>query len=142
MAKKKAKKKAKTKEVVRDDKGQFSPGISGNPLGRPKSRKNILTGMKQDLEIALRENVTPEQIQGIITNMVMLAQEGNVGAAKLILDKVLSNAKVEEDAMTSDGGITIRIENATFNAEESPDGKIIDIPAEDITHEQEIQSEP
>jgi hypothetical protein len=137
-----SKKKAKSKqEVVRNEKGQFPAGTSGNPLGRPKSRKNKITEMKQDLEIALRENVTVDQVQSIITKMVEAANEGNVGAAKLILDKVLSNARVEEDAQSADGGITIRIENATFGSGEKDDGKqIIDIQAEDITNEQAIES--
>ncbi len=116
----------------RDSEGKFLPGISGNSAGRPKSGKNQITTLKQNLEIALRENVQAKDIQEIIYAMIALAKDGNVGAGKLILDKVLSNAKVEEDTDASDSKITIYVKNATYGAPEDSDKTIIDVtPTED-----------
>lgn len=98
-------------QVVRDSKGRFLTG--GNPKGRPKGSKNKIVAMKQDLELALRENINGNDVMRIISAMVEEAQNGNVSAAKLILDKVMSNAKVDEDVTADNGGITISIKNLT-----------------------------
>ncbi len=112
-----------TTAVERTAEGKFIS--SGNIAGRPKSAKNQITTLKQDLEIAIRQGVKQGHIQAIVDSMVKLAIEGNVGAGKLILDKVLSNAKVEEDMERSDSSILIRVQNVTIGAPE--DNSIIDV---------------
>lgn len=108
---------------VRNDKGQFVEGVSGNPKGRPKGRKNQLTELKQDLEIAVRSKMSGAKVQNIVNKMCELAEEGNVGAAKLILDKVITNARDTDDVGGQDGGWTFVIKNVTVQREEnnSPD---------------------
>ena len=115
----------------RDDKGKFLPGVSGNPAGRPKGKKNEITELKQDLEIALRKHVSVQQIKDIIDTMVTEAKGGSVGAAKLILDKVMSNARDADDVQDNSGGIKIIIENLTA-------GAIKDLPG--VTFENEDNS--
>ena len=103
-------------EITRNPDGTFPKGVSGNPAGRPKSRKNKITELKQDLEIAIRDNVNPQDIQDIVNAMIQTAKAGgknSVQAAKLILDKTVSNATDSEDAKNVDGGIRIVIENVT-----------------------------
>jgi hypothetical protein len=103
--------------TTRNDDGTFSKGVSGNPLGRPKGKKNELTEHKQDLELAVRKALKPARIIAIVEKIATMAEEGNLRAAKLILDKVISNAKDVDDVDNKGvGGITIRIENATFAA--------------------------
>ena len=112
-------KKAPQKEVIRDEQGRFPKGVSGNPKGRPLGAKNRIVKAKQELEVLLREDiVNAEQIRTIWLSMVAEAQNGNVSAAKLILDKVMSNAKVDEDVNDGQGGITIKIENVTLPGSE------------------------
>jgi hypothetical protein len=102
--------------------GTFPSGVSGNPLGRPKGKKNELTELKQDLEIAVRKSLPVARIKGIVEKVAQMAEEGNLRAAKLILDKVISNAKDVDDVDNKGvGGITIRIENATFAAKREQD---------------------
>jgi hypothetical protein len=36
---------------VRDDKGRFIKGVSGNPAGKPEGAKNYLTLLEEELEI-------------------------------------------------------------------------------------------
>lgn len=102
--------------VERDADGRFMKGESGNPNGRPKGKKNEITELKQSMEIALRKHVSVDKIKGIIDAMVLEALDGSVGAAKLILDKVLSNARDSEDVQDHSGGIKIIIENLTAGA--------------------------
>lgn len=107
------------KEVIRDEQGRFPKGVSGNPRGRPLGAKSRIVKAKQELETLLREEiVNADQIRGIWLSMVAEAQNGNVSAAKLILDKVMSNAKVDEDVSEGSGGITIKIENVTLPGRE------------------------
>lgn len=102
-------------ETQRTELGTFQKGASGNPAGRPKGRKNEIVELKQDLEIAVRQHLKLERIVKIIDKMAKLAEEGNVKAAKLLLDKVISNAREVDDVNEAGtGGIVIRIENATF----------------------------
>lgn len=115
------------KEVIRDNHGRFVKGVSGNPNGRPMGAKNKITVLKQDLELAIREGLRSGDIKKIVGAMIDEAQTGNVAAAKLILDKVMSNAKVEEDVDEKGKGIQITIENFTVNRDEPDEGgEIID----------------
>lgn len=103
-------------EIIRNPDGTFPKGVSGNPNGRPKGRKNHLTELKQDMEIALRENLSDKDIKKVIRAMLNAALEGNVGAGKLILDKVLSNAKEADDEREQGGALRVIIENATIES--------------------------
>jgi hypothetical protein len=105
--------------------GTWVSGQSGNPSGRPKGKRNELTELKQDLEIAVRQSVATHQVVSIVNKMVDMALLGDVKAAKLILDKFLSNPKDSEDVDTGTGGIVIRIENATFKAQD--ESNVIDV---------------
>lgn len=101
--------------LVRADDGTFLKGKSGNPAGRPKGKKNELTELKQDLEIAIRKSLPLTRIVAIVEAVAQRAEEGDMRAAKLILDKVISNASGTEDAEEKQsGGIVIQIKNATF----------------------------
>lgn len=102
--------------VARTEAGQFPKGVSGNPAGRPKGRKNDLIALKQDLEIAVRESLSIERIKRIVNRVAMMAEDGNLQAAKLILDKVISNASDSEDVPDNGRTVVFRIENATFAA--------------------------
>lgn len=103
-------------EIVKDHGGKWVKGVSGNPNGRPKGRKNHITELKQGLEIAIRENLTPHQVARVVNAMLEQALAGNVQAGKLILDKVLSNAKDADDAQENNGGLRIIIQNASVEA--------------------------
>lgn len=126
--------KGELQESGRSADGTFLPGKSGNPAGRPKGKKNRITVLKQDLEIAIRENLSTKDIQAVVKSMLAEALDGNVGAGKLLLDKVLSNAREAEDEKELGGGLKIVIENATFDAlTQNP--TIIEAKAEEITDE-------
>jgi hypothetical protein len=104
-----------TELTTRTDSGQFAKGVSGNPAGRPKGRKNEIVELRQKLELAVREHLKPEKIVKIVDKLATMAENGNVAAAKLLLDKVVPNARADEDDDGNNrGGIEIRIVNATF----------------------------
>lgn len=121
----------------RDDAGQWLPGQSGNPKGRPPGRRSQIDVLKQDLEIAVRKGLRADRVAKIVEKMCDLAENGDVKAAKLILSMSVSSAVVPTDAAEQAGGITIRIENATFaakaaNNEKPVEGRVIE-ENEDVT---------
>ena len=114
----------------RNEKGQFLTGSSGNPAGRPLGARNKIIQQKLALEAAVRDNVSPAQIQALLNVMMESALAGNAAAGKYILDKFLSNAKVEEETDVADKGIQVVVKNATFKmtGDEQPtaiEGEII-----------------
>ena len=121
-------------DVVRNPDGTFPAGTSGNPAGRP-SKRNQITELKQDLEIAIRKNVKRADIQKIVEKMVELAADGSVMAAKLILDKTISNAKDTEEVKQEGGGVRVIIENVTVGRQtdtiDAEDGDYEEISNED-----------
>lgn len=111
--------------VPRDEAGRFPKGVSGNPLGRPKGRH--LADLKMDLEIAVRDNVTPARIVKILNKIADMAENGNVAAAKLILDKTISNASAGEDAASNGERFVIfRVENVTIQRDK-PTSKQVEV---------------
>jgi len=101
------------KEVIRSPGGKWQKGVSGNPKGRPKGAKNRITELKQEMELVLREGINPDVLKGIIASMAAEAMGGNVQAAKLLLDRFMSNASTQEDDSEATPQITIQIQNLT-----------------------------
>jgi len=58
----------------------FQPGQSGNPSGK---RKNCVS-----LSAALKRALTPETADEIAASLISAAKAGNLGAAKIILDRL------------------------------------------------------
>lgn len=84
------------------------------------------------MEIAVRKGLRVDRVAKIVDKMCDLAEEGDVKAAKLILSMAVSSAVVPHDASEQAGGITIRIENATFaakaaNNEKPVEGRVIEV---------------
>lgn len=99
--------------AIRD--GRWVKGQSGNPKGRPK---NTLVALQRDLEGAIRDHLTAEKVKRIIDKLCKKAEDGDVKAAKLILDKLVPNA-VDAPETTDTGRVVVfRIENATFAAQQ------------------------
>ena len=116
------------KEVIRDPTtGRWPKGVSGNPKGRPKGTKNHIKQLQMQLETAVRENLDAKVVAAIINRMAEEALAGNVAAGKLILDKVLSNAKLEEESGEEKPQLTITIENLTIkDLEKEEEGQTFD----------------
>jgi hypothetical protein len=103
----------------RDEEGKFVAGRSGNPRGRPRGGKNRITQLKQNLEIAVREAISTQDIVDVMKAMVEEAKNGSVTAQKAVLEHFVSKAKEGEDIEAAQAGIKIIVQNATFKAENS-----------------------
>ena len=104
---------------MRDDKGRFIPGQSGNPEGKAKGLRNYITHERLMLESALRDYVGhPTQAQKLldgINRVLGIALTGDdkdaISAMKLLLDRVMpaTPAKEAEDAEKTDRKLEIII---------------------------------
>ena len=113
--------------AVRDDKGRFLPGQSGNPQGKAKGIKNYITHERLMLEAALRDYVgEPDQasklLQGIdrILELAITGEDKTaISAMKLLLDRVMPAMPIKEaeDAEKTDRRLEIIIKT-------NPDAKV------------------
>ena len=83
----KKKKPTSKHEVIRNEKGQYMKGYSGNPSGRPK---NILTKILKEkmLEEVLIEDQWINTADLIVDQAIQLALEGDIRAIKWIFERV------------------------------------------------------
>lgn len=72
----------------------FKPGQSGNPAGRPKGSKNNSTRLREKLD---------RELPSILKKLTALALDGDVAAAKLILDRALPPLRPEAAAVRIPG---------------------------------------
>jgi len=109
-------------------------GHSLNPAGRPPGRKDQITELKQDLELAVRQHLKPAKVKEVIDKLVELAVQGNTRAIGILLDKVLPSAKDTDDSDNKLPNIRIVIENATFRAQSpSPPTEAIEAEYVEVT---------
>jgi len=81
----------------RNQAGQFAPGVSGNPQGRPRRPPNAL-------RVRL-EQAAPT----LIDNLLAAASRGDTAAARILLDRVMPTLKPQEAPQALDlpvGGLT------------------------------------
>ena len=115
-----AEKAPKVGEIVeRDDKGRFPKGKSGNPAGRPKGSKNAITLLKQNLELQLREQASPD-MGAVLEKAIELALEGHPGMIKLLLELHMSKGTMDD--VKGSEKVAIQINSAG----EAPKVNIID----------------
>ena len=85
------------KDIIRDDKGRFLEGSTGNPAGRPKDGES-LTGLLSEYlagKKTARSKQTRKEI--LISKLFSKVEEGDIAAIRLILSYTdgLPVAKIE-----------------------------------------------
>lgn len=106
----------------------FKKGLSGNPGGRPKGSKNSLTILKEAV-LAKSEDVILEHFPKIVTAVCQKAMEGDMTAAKLIMDRILPTKKAVEFSTkdNQDFGIKIIVQGIETHQSSVTIGKTIDV---------------
>lgn len=81
---------------LRNAKGQYIPGISGNPGGRTASDISITT--------LIDKAVNPEDWDFIFKNLLKMARRGNLKAIEILLDRRFGKAIQATEHTGKDGG--------------------------------------
>jgi hypothetical protein len=84
-----ATKKPLLKQEINSKGQQWKRGQSGNPKGRPRGTGKVAE---------MRDSIA-EQIPGIINKLVDAAQNGDIQAARLLLDRVIPTLKAIEPSV-------------------------------------------
>lgn len=87
MSEKEQREQGKAEVVERTSKGQFAPGVSGNPAGRPRAAVNVI--LAQAREAAL----------GILPKVIEQAENGDVASQKMLLELGMPKAKPMPEKM-------------------------------------------
>ena len=80
-------------EEGRGPDGRFKPGWKGGP-GNPHVRRLA------DLQATVRDAIEPETMHGIVRKLSIRALEGDVGAAKVLLERVCGKPRTEQPEYT------------------------------------------
>lgn len=101
--------------IVRDEKGRFPKGQSGNPLGKAKGTKNRITLARLMLEEELREQLTTNGPK-IMKKAIGMALNGDDKIMRVLLDKMLATPKGDDSSDAKDNEVRINITNLTSGA--------------------------
>lgn len=118
-----------TKPPGKDLSTRFKKGKSANPRGRPKGTKNKLTVLNEALRNRSVDYMI-KHLEPILKAVAQKAEEGDMTAAKLILDRVLPVYKAIEvnSTATDSKSIVINISalEATVSAHEAIEGEVVE----------------
>ena len=83
----------------RNRRGQFKPGVSGNPGGRPRGRPSITASMRlladQDAEFEFEAPKGESWAERIARVLIERAAEGDLRAASIVLERLDGKPVVE-----------------------------------------------
>ena len=107
-------------------------GKSLNPAGRPKGSKNRLTQMQNELIEQFAGEMNKEFKQ-ILKTIVQEAKNGDMAAARLLMDRAIPARKaVEHYGANESGGIVINVSGLESITKEEP----VEAEYQEIYHEQ------
>lgn len=101
--------------ALRDEKGRFPAGVSGNPHGRAKGTKNRITLARLMLEETLREQLTNKGSE-LMTTAIQMALGGDDKIMRVLLDKMLATPKGDDADNAKDTEVRVLIQNMTSGA--------------------------
>ena len=76
---------------IRDSKGRFPKGVSGNPTGRPLGARSLTAMLRHRIE------EYPERAQEMLDNLINMARAGDLRAVEIIMDRLEGKALQQMD---------------------------------------------
>lgn len=113
----------------------FEEGKSGNPLGRPKGAVNKSTLIREALKGNF-EDLLQKKGQKLFEAVVDKAIDGDMTAAKLVLDRILPTSKaIDLSDLEKSKGLSIQINVGSMKQPETIDAEIVDAEVIDVQSE-------
>lgn len=109
--------------VLRDEKGRFVKGYSGNPAGKPKGVRHRSTLIKETIDASMADMLHEEFIP-VMQKAIEMAKKGDRAMIKLLLGDFLNEVrKHTEDEEDKSKGTRIIIENLTIDNRQQEESK-------------------
>lgn len=103
--------------------GKFKKGASGNPMGRPPSTRAKIALNQALIEEYVRGRVPVRDVLRVVQETfreALLPGKLGLGAKKLVFDYFIQKPRDVETVDDKSNSVVIRIENATFKAQQEP----------------------
>lgn len=97
--------------IQRNERGQFLPGQSGNPAGKPVGLRHNTTLTKEFIENKLTHELESEAVE-ILEVAIQKAKSGDNAMIKFLLGDILAEVRKEAQSQ-GHGAISINIHNMT-----------------------------
>jgi hypothetical protein len=134
---------SKLPEGVRNTKGQFVKGSSGNLAGRTRGVRSKITFDRLFVEDALREVLAKQSPKLLEKAIRMALEDGNDRIMRVLLDKLLSTPKHDDPGESRDNEIKVVIQSLKTSVEGGPKPTItITPPPENEANEAESARAP
>jgi hypothetical protein len=80
--------------------GQFKPGTSGNPAGRPKGSKNLRTDLEQEMSERIQvteggKSITVTKRRAVLKRITNKAMNGETAAARVLFNLMVGLEQVD-----------------------------------------------
>jgi hypothetical protein len=80
--------------------GQFKPGSSGNPAGRPKGSKNLRTDLEQEMSERIQvteggKSITVTKRRAVLKRITNKAMNGETAAARVLFNLMVGLEQVD-----------------------------------------------
>lgn len=114
--------------IPNEEKGQFKPGQSGNPAGKPKGTKHLSTILKAMLneEVEIDGKMIKFD-QALIKRLLKKATEGDIKAIQEVFDRTEGKAKQEIDqTVTGSWDVTLNINGGENKVRQTLDAGLPD----------------
>jgi len=105
-------------QETRNEKGQFLPGVSGNPAGKPPGTRHMSTLLEEAIKRVAEDTGTAEDVQ-IVAALIKKAKTGDIQAIREIWDRIEGKAPQSLDLTTGGEKLQVQVITYTPNANDN-----------------------
>ena len=113
---------------MRDAKGKWLKGSSGNPLGAPESELSLVRQIRLLARQPSREKPSFTRLQAIADKLLEMAEGGCVEAVRLVMERLDGKVREQVDVTLQRGPLLVSSPLFPATPEEDPADKSIETP--------------
>lgn len=97
---------ARSNQEIRDEKGRFKEGVSGNPAGKPKGIRHMSTLLEEAIKKVAEGDAEPADIL-IVKKLIEKAKQGNDKSVEMVFDRLEGKAPQKIDVTSNEKTISV-----------------------------------